>query len=54
MFLESLKDIENMDILVLSCYENEAIQSKLASLRRRGNQVTLHLLSRGMAGGGAA
>ena len=54
VFLASLKDIENMDILVLTCYENEAIQKELANLRRRGNQVTLHLLNQGKAGGGAA
>jgi len=54
VFLESLHDVENMDILVLSCYENEAIQEKLASLRRKGNQVTLYLINPGRAEGGVA
>ena len=46
LFLETLTDITGMDVLVLSCYDSEDVQSCLERLRRQGNQVTLHLLDR--------
>jgi len=43
-FLDSLGVHSGLDILILSCYDSEAIQNAIASLRSSGNQVTLHLL----------
>lgn len=56
LFLETLTDITDMDVLVLSCYDSEDVQAGLELLRRQGNQVTLHILERMPAqeGGGAA
>lgn len=49
LFLESLTDVTGMDVLVLSCYDSQEVQSGLERLRRQGNQVTLHLLDRAPA-----
>lgn len=46
-FLESLKSCNDLDILVLSCYEDEDIRSALEQLKRRGNRVTFHKLEGG-------
>lgn len=54
LFLETLTDITDMDVLVLSCYDSEEVQSGLERLRRQGNQVTLHILERISQGGGDA
>ncbi len=43
-FLESLTVHSGMDMLVLSCYDSEEIQSALQKLRRAGNHVQLHVL----------
>ncbi len=44
LFLETLTDLTDMDVLVLSCYDSPDVQAGLERLRRQGNQVTLHLL----------
>lgn len=49
-FLRSLTQLEDMDIIVLSCYESEEIRLALEELRSRNNRVLLHLLE---DGGGA-
>ena len=61
LFLDTLTDITDMDVLVLSCYDSPDVQAGLEKLRRRGNQVTLHILrpsseaaSGAGQGGGAA
>lgn len=46
LFLDTLTDVTDMDVLVLSCYDSEAVQAGLEKLRRQGNQVTLHILER--------
>lgn len=46
LFLETLTEISDMDVLVLSCYDSPDVQAGLERLRRQGNQVTLHLLER--------
>ena len=46
LFLDTLTDLTDMDVLVLSCYDSPEVQSGLEKLRRQGNQVTLHLLER--------
>lgn len=43
-FLESLTSLSGMDVLVLSCYDSEEIQSALSKLRRAGNNVQLHVM----------
>lgn len=48
-FLESLSAYSGLDILVLSCFENENIRSAMNTLRRSGNQVELYLLKGGRA-----
>ncbi|MBQ8556535.1 MAG: DUF58 domain-containing protein [Clostridia bacterium] len=53
LFLETLTDLTDMDIVVLSCYDSEEIQAGLARLRRQGNQVMLHILERIQQGGAA-
>ena len=50
LFLDTLTDITDMDVLVLSCYDSPDVQAGLEKLRRQGNQVTLHILEQG--GGG--
>ncbi len=59
LFLDTLTDVHDMDVIVLSCYDSEGVQQGLDKLRRQGNQVTLHILERMPAGtspeeGGAA
>lgn len=44
-FLESLSSCTGMDMMVLSCYDSEEIQSAIRTLRRAGNNVQLHVLS---------
>lgn len=44
LFLDTLTDITDMDVLVLSCYDAPSVQEGLEKLRRQGNQVTLHIL----------
>lgn len=41
--LESLSTYSGLDILVLSRYDSDSIQSAMAQLRRNGNQTSLHL-----------
>ena len=53
LFLETLTDLTDMDVLVLSCYDSEEVQAGLERLRRQGNQVTLHLLEPVSRGGAA-
>lgn len=48
-FLQSLEDCADMDLLILSCYDSEDIQSALARLRQRGNQAALYLVKGGDA-----
>lgn len=47
MLLESLTLYSGLDILILSCYENDGIRDAMAQLRRGGNQVSLCLLEGG-------
>ena len=44
LFLDTLTDITDMDVLVLSCYDSPSVQEGIEKLRRQGNQVTLHIL----------
>ena len=44
LFLDTLTDVTDMDVLVLSCYDSPDVQKGLDKLRRQGNQVTLHIL----------
>lgn len=44
MLLDSLNRFHDLDILILSCYENGAIRRSVEKLRSLGNQVTMHLL----------
>ena len=46
LFLDTLADVTDMDVVVLSCYDSPEMQQGLDKLRRQGNQVTLHLLER--------
>ena len=39
LFLDTLTDVTDMDVLVLSCYDSEEVQHGLDKLRRQGNQV---------------
>ncbi len=48
-FLASLEDCEGLDILILSCFDSEDIQTALARLRLRGNQAQLCLVKGGNA-----
>lgn len=48
-FLESLTACSDLDIIVLSCYDSEALQERLHALRLRGNTVYLHVLEGGAA-----
>ena len=45
--LEEMYAYTGLDILVLSRYDSDTIQSSLDELRRRGNQVTFHVLEGG-------
>lgn len=46
-FLETLCELQNADILILSTYDSEAIEARVDRLRQRGNSVTLMKLERG-------
>lgn len=48
-FLESLTAYTDLDMIVLSCYDSEALQERLHALRMRGNTVHLHVLEGGAA-----
>lgn len=43
-FLDSLRELSGMDVVVLTTYESEVMHEKLAQLRRQGNMVTLHVV----------
>ena len=43
-FLEELPPVSGQDILVISCYSDEAIETQVERLRAMGNTVSLHLL----------
>lgn len=45
--LDSLTEYTGLDLLILSPYDSESIQTMLAKLRRAGNQVFFHLLKGG-------
>lgn len=45
--LEALCDLQGEDILILSVYDSEQIQSRLDMLRAAGNSVTMMMLERG-------
>ena len=45
--LEELSGQKGLDILILSAYDSDSIQSGIRKLRENGNQVTLHLLEGG-------
>lgn len=45
-FLDDLSFLRGTDILILSAYTSEAVEEKIAQLRRLGNTVTLHLLEK--------
>lgn len=44
LFMDTLTDITDMDVLLLSCYDAPSVQESMEKLRRQGNQVTLHIL----------
>lgn len=46
-FLKSLESCSGMDIMLLSLYESESLRMAMEQLRRRGNQVSFHLLEGG-------
>ena len=46
-FLSSLCEHRDLDIIILSCYDSEDIQSAMQRLRQNGNQVQLHLVKEG-------
>lgn len=46
-FLETLCDLRNADILILSAYDSEAVEAGIDRLRACGNSVTLMKLERG-------
>lgn len=46
-FLEEMDKLTGLDIILLSCYDSEDLQSRIAALRRAGNQVQLMLLEGG-------
>ena len=41
--LENLTAYSGLDILILSRYDSDSIQTSISQLRRSGNQVNLHL-----------
>ena len=49
-FLEDLAFLKETDVLILSAYDSEALEEKMARLRRRGNSVTLYCLGKGGEG----
>ena len=46
-FLKGLGEHRDLDMIILSCYDSEAIQSAMRDLRRNGNQVQLYLIKEG-------
>ena len=46
-FLHQLAEHTGLDMLILSCYDSEEIQSAMQLLRRRGNQAALYLVKGG-------
>lgn len=46
-FLDDLRGLTGMDILILSCYESDMIAQRAEQLRRMGNSVSVRLLPRG-------
>ena len=46
-FLKSLESCTGMDIMLLSLYESESLRMAMEQLRRRGSQVSFHLLEGG-------
>jgi hypothetical protein len=54
LFLDTLTDVTDMDVLVLSCYDSPDVQSGLEKLRRQGNHVTLHILEQSSKAGSGA
>ena len=48
-FLETLEDCRGMDVILLSCYDNEEIQAGLRRLRMNGSQAELYLVKEGRA-----
>ncbi len=43
-FLEALPRMPDTDIVILSCYDSEAIQTRMQWMRSPGGSVTLHIL----------
>ena len=43
-FLKSLDGQRDLDIIILSCYDSEDIQTAMRNLRQSGNQVQLYLM----------
>lgn len=48
-FLQQLSEHTGLDMLILSCYDSEEIQSALRLLRQNGNQAALYLVKGGNA-----
>lgn len=46
-FLSHLCQYRDLDMIILSCYDSEEIQSAMAQLRRCGNQTALYLMKEG-------
>ena len=46
-FLSRLGEHRDLDMILLSCYDSEEIQSAISLLRRCGNRVSLHLVKGG-------
>ncbi len=44
--LDTLAAFTGMDMLLLSVYDSELVQTKISTLRLRGNTVTLHLINK--------
>lgn len=47
LLLEALTKYNDLDILILSRYDSDAVRESMEQLRRCGNQVTFHLLEGG-------
>ncbi len=48
-FLKTLKNLSDLDILVLSCYDSEDVRLGIEELRSQNNRVSLHILGKGGA-----
>ena len=46
-FLDGLAGLTGMDMVVMSSYDSESIQTALEQLRRSGNQIHFHLYQGG-------